>query len=413
MKVLFICLDYYPQNGACTSLLNKMLFKGNLLKTLREVHVLTVKQDYTQSDIDYFNTVTIHRCLPPVILTKADILHLLTRKPFLALQGFAVKIASEARKRLSGHERISRKNVVHVLTKKMRDLEKEDYDVIIPICGHYEAAAAAMNSKWPVVLYQVDPCATNMAFVKKGHKEATLFERKLYEAATAIMTTPILYNDIYHNYPKQIVEKTHSTEFPNVSTEDIAITEQAHERITCLFAGSIYPAARNPRYTIELFNRIQDSRIQFVVAGANKEQVCTFVDKKQIGENMSFLGALPLEQAQEEIINADILVNIGNIMTNQVPSKIFEYISACKPIINICVNKDCPSIPYLEKYPLALSIVEGVGTPEEHAAEIERFIIENAGCTVDKAVVLERFKECTAEYCVEQMVSVLKSTINQ
>ena len=100
-------------------------------------------------------------------------------------------------------------------------------------------------------------------------------------------------------------------------------------------------------------------------------------------------------------------------MTNQVPSKIFEYISACKPIINVCVNKDCPSIPYLEKYPLALSIIEGVGTPEEHAAEIERFIIENAGRTVEKATVLELFKECTAEYCAEQMAQVVTSFMKE
>ena len=377
-------------------------------KTLGEVHVLTVKKDFSENDVDQFNGVTVHRCLPPVLLTKAEILHILSRRPLLALRGIATKVADEIKKRLPSKEPIIRKNVVSAVVKKLRQLEEEHYDAVIPICGYYEAAAVALESKWPVVLYQVDPCATNMVFVQKNHKEAVQLEQKLYETAAAIITTPILYREICETYPSRIAEKAYAMEFPNVDVESVPNRTQERKEIRCLFAGMIYPIARNPRYTVELFHGIHNSRIRLVFAGADKNQVCEFVDEKQIGENMSFLGVLPLEQARVEIANADILVNIGNIMTNQVPSKLFEYISSGKPILNICVNPNCPSIPYLEKYPLALSIVEGVGTPEEHSAQIEKFIIENAGRTVDKAIILERFKECTAEYCAKQMAHVLK-----
>lgn len=410
MKALFICLDYYPQNGACTSLLNKLLFEGKLQKSIGEVHVLTVKTDDTDSNIDRFNGVTVHRCLPPVLLTKADIMRLLPRKPILALQSVVLKLGEETRKRFCPKGQIFKKNVVTVLTQKLRQLEAENYDVIIPVCGHYEAAVAALKyaevESVPITLYQVDPFASNRRF---GGKKQVIreLEEKLYKAAAAIITTPIIYQEIRESYSQEIAKKTQAMEFPNVSMETAKASEQRREGIICLFAGSLYALARNPRYTIELFRRLHDSRIQLVFAGSDRKQVCEFVEEKEIAGNMSFLGKLPLEKAQEEIANADILVNIGNIMTNQVPSKIFEYISSGKPIINICVNQNCPSIPYLEKYPLALSIVEGVGTPEEHSAQIEKFIIENAGRTVDKAIILERFKECTAEYCARQMTHVL------
>ena len=408
MKALFICMDHYPKDGACTSLLNKMLFTGGLAGRLGDVHVLTIKKEDQEAECECFQQITVHRCGVPMLLTKEEILSFLKRKPFCALQYMIIKAKARIKKKMCVHKPFLEESSVATLMKKMCELETENFDVVIPICGHYETAVVAMESKCPVVIYQVDPCATNMRFAQTDNREVVQFEQKLYETAAAIITTPILYREICETYPSRIAEKAYAMEFPNVDVESVPNRTQERKEIRCLFAGMIYPIARNPRYTVELFHGIHNSRIRLVFAGADKNQVCRFVDEKLIGENMSFLGVLPLEQARVEIANADILVNIGNIMTNQVPSKLFEYISSGKPILNICVNPNCPSIPYLEKYPLALSIVEGVGTPEEHSAQIEKFIIENAGRTVDKAILLERFKECTAEYCAKQMAHVLK-----
>ena len=52
VKVLFICLDHYPYNGACTSLLEKMLHRGGLKKLLGEVHILTIKERYDEADVE-------------------------------------------------------------------------------------------------------------------------------------------------------------------------------------------------------------------------------------------------------------------------------------------------------------------------------------------------------------------------
>ena len=61
-------------------------------------------------------------------------------------------------------------------------------------------------------------------------------------------------------------------------------------------------------------------------------------------------------------------MNIGNAVDNQMPSKIFEYISTGKPIINIFKSTDCPTLKYLGRYPLVLNI---------HEAEIRK---DPAGC---------------------------------
>lgn len=43
MKALFICLDYYPRNGARTSLQNRLL-RVKLQRIFGEVHALTIEK---------------------------------------------------------------------------------------------------------------------------------------------------------------------------------------------------------------------------------------------------------------------------------------------------------------------------------------------------------------------------------
>ena len=195
-------------------------------------------------------------------------------------------------------------------------------------------------------------------------------------------------------------------EFPNIDNSPIKSSYSDTLEYNCLYAGSIYSVVRNPKYTMQLFNFIENPSVKLHFVGTTENQIYEYIDKSAVGERFKFHGRLPLEQTKKEMEKATVLVNIGNIMINQVPSKIFEYISTGKPIINICTNPDCPSIAYLEKYPLALSIVEGVGTIKEHAEAIENFILTYAGQTVDKELILERFKECTADFCAQQMVDI-------
>jgi hypothetical protein len=138
--------------------------------------------------------------------------------------------------------------------------------------------------------------------------------------------------------------------------------------------------------------------------GVTKEELSDFNIEESLAEKIFCHGLCSLAQVQEKLRRADVVVNIGNIMTNQVPSKIFEYISSCKPILNIAANSDCPSIPYLQKYPMALTLVEGEGSAKENADLLAKFVAENAGKMADQQKVLDTFRECTAVYCAELLV---------
>lgn len=66
-------------------------------------------------------------------------------------------------------------------------------------------------------------------------------------------------------------------------------------------------------------------------------------------------GKMPYDFAKGSMRRADILLNLANDNTNQIPSKIFEYISCRKPILNIYRNADDIGTKYLRDYPLAFN----------------------------------------------------------
>lgn len=415
MKVLFVTFEHYPDAGACTSLLRKMFFEGGLLQAAGEVHVLTTKREIDEADLEICDGVTVHRTLPSVLLKKEDVKELFSRRPWKATRVFLTKSYYKLRDTLSGKRPFLKDNVTRTFARAIAALLPLDFDVIVPVCGHYELAAAVLRLKKktlpPVVFYQVDPCASNAKYQNELAARAAHLEREIFCLSDAVVTTPLLLPEIAVHYPENIRKKTVALEFPNVSCAELAAPAGAKpgDEIACVFAGGLYPVARDPRYTLELFSRISNERIRLHFIGADRECMLQFTAGEDLGERVRLHGRLPLEEAQKKIREADVLVNIGNRMKNQVPSKLFEYISALKPILNVCTNPDCPTLPYLARYPLALSVVEGEESAEKQARQIEAFILENAGKSADRCRVLKEFSDCTAAHCAETFSEVLRT----
>lgn len=415
MKVLFICPDDYPNQGPCSNLLRKLFHEGNMLQTVGEIHVLSAKKKVQGLDYEIVGGVKVHRFASPMQWSKVQLLKMLPVHPVYAICGMMMKLLHKYILPFLGAETLFPAYMLAPYIKKLKALHGENYDLIIPMCGDFALAAAALEYLKEVdtklIVYQVDPCATSAKYAGDWAQKAAAFERDLFERADAIVTTPICYSEMEAIYPQTIMQKSCKMEFPNVSvTDDIGCPDQ-DSAIRCVFSGSLYPLARNPQYTLKLFRAIENPAIQLHIIGADREAMAQFVDECEIGDNIVLHGRLSWEKAFDKICKADLLVNIGNIMTNQVPSKIFDYISARKPILNICVNENCPSIPYLERYPKSLTLVEGIGTVEEHAKAVERFITENAGYIADKEEILTAFYDCTADHCAKQLIAVLEKYI--
>ena len=143
----------------------------------------------------------------------------------------------------------------------------------------------------------------------------------------------------------------------------------------CLFCGSIYGGIRNPDYTIRLFKPlIEHDKVELHFVGVCRDEISE--EFKDL--NIFCHGMVPLDKAMEFMNQADFLVNIGNSVINQVPSKIFDYISMGKPIINVCKSRKCSTLPYFERYPLAINLFEEKNIFDKQVECLGRFITDNA-----------------------------------
>lgn len=119
------------------------------------------------------------------------------------------------------------------------------------------------------------------------------------------------------------------------------------------------------------------------------------------------MGVRSLDETRDMIANADLLVNIGNAMKNQVPSKLFEYISTGLPIVNIYKNEDCPSLQYMDKYPCTINLIEDPQKMNLNAVNLKNFICTCAGRQSNIEEILQIYARCTPEYCADQMLKAI------
>ena len=196
-------------------------------------------------------------------------------------------------------------------------------------------------------------------------------------------------------------------EFPLISEPDRNCGEPFTETsaVSCLFSGNLYSDIRDPSYTLRLFEPlVQSGAAQLHFVGPRVTDLPQPVQAFPVVCH----GRKTLSRAQEMMNQADVLVNIGNSVVNQVPSKIFDYLALGKPIINICKNRNCPTLPYFEKYPLALTLFEEDAILEQQQTQLAAFLQKHAKEQLPFAQVAELFATCTPAYCAKQMLTAFQ-----
>ncbi len=182
------------------------------------------------------------------------------------------------------------------------------------------------------------------------------------------------------------------------------------DNINCLFIGSLFFSVRNPERLLQVFCKFNEPRIKlFIVGGmygAFPENYMEEWERRSNGR-IKYFSRVDNQRAIDLMLAADILVNIGNITTNQCPSKVLDYISTGKPILNISKVENCTSLHYLKEYPLAKSFFEQ-NILEERVQEVESFLIESKG----KEISFDKIKELYPTCLPGKVVSKIEEYIN-
>ena len=99
----------------------------------------------------------------------------------------------------------------------------------------------------------------------------------------------------------------------------------------------------------------------------------------------------------------DILLNVGNACTNQMPSKMLELLSTGRPILNFYYNKDS-QYEMIEKYPLGLN----VGIDDANVVEkVGDFCNKMKGKQISYDEVKSLYPECV----IDEQLNILEKII--
>lgn len=208
------------------------------------------------------------------------------------------------------------------------------------------------------------------------------------------------------------VKKVYKNHLPkSVNIVDLPMLVLNHERrvsknnksIQFFYTGILNSRYRSPVYLlqcIEKMNEHKDYIFEFYSYGDCEEIIKRY---SEADNRIKQHGQIDKKLLNEKMQDADFLINIGNINSNSVPSKLIDYVSRAKPIIHFCYSTNDICLRYLSKYPLSC-IVNMSDNIHLSVNKIVSFVQENLGKKVDESIILSNFQECTPEYCIKYIL---------
>ncbi len=314
------------------------------------------------------------------------------------------------------------KYYINKIEKKIQEIDnKTKIDVIIPVSSPHEEMFAAMNYKKKnktikLLPYQLDRFANGNSLyplkVAKGKKvQVNLqLEEELLKVSDKYFVLPPIYNhyrkdERFTNY----LDKIMITEHPLVQNlkDNVKID---NNKINITYAGSLNLTLRNPTYLFEIMEsgKMKNNNIQLDLYSFGNCQNIINKYKTKLGNTINDVGKVDHDILIEKMKKADILLTIGNNSNEEVPSKLFEYLSFCKPIIHLYYTEKDAYIKYLKDYKYSICIKMDENKLKENTKKFYDFCNKHSDVDIKFEDVYEKFKECTPEYVTNIFIKVIE-----
>lgn len=296
-------------------------------------------------------------------------------------------------------------------------LEKIKPDVIIPVCLPFETIIASMNykinnSNVVLIPFLFDRFTYNKS-LQRNRVNLMVKEKKHLELENQMLQISnhvLAMHQLKENFEKinyKGSDKITYIEHPLLKEPKDLLRTIHDEKIRLIYAGALYKNYRSPEYLLQAFNHIQedDFVLKFFSAGNCEQMIEKYVEKDgRISRN----GYVSVDVLEQEYSNANILLSIGNFKSQNLASKIFEYMSIGKPIIHFYENPKDPVLNLLNKYPLSLLIDQNNSDTASSAAKIREFCAVNKDSYVEFNKVKEIFLDATPAFITKKFVEIIK-----
>lgn len=311
-------------------------------------------------------------------------------------------------------------SLVRAYLDRLNHLEPRP-SAIVPLVFPFEAVLAALeykesNPDVAVFPYLFDDFVESGSlhvlkiarWLKRGRH--LCLERTMLEQADAVLSMHPLRKHFERNFDRRLLGKITFLEHPLLSKPQEYPKRSTDKNVRLCFTGSLIRKVREPDYLLNLLRKLRIDiplYADFFVMGNDAVKVRT----EKIGNLIHIVnhGRVSKDQADRAVQNADILINIGEAKGQQISSKIFEYMSTGKPIVHLAYVENDAVSKILEKYPLALSLIQSYSYMNENVRRIEEFILK----TRRRQLSFEDVKKIFPEALPETTSAHLTSLVHQ
>ncbi len=308
-------------------------------------------------------------------------------------------------------EKIEQPRYKKQLEKLVKEIEPDGvFATCMPIKGVKTLMSCDITT--PKYIWQMDPWGLHQLYSKGKEAEDIRRELEAFDKARHIFTTDILAEQYMAREDYSVYkDKISVAEFPNIKKPvpgaENSPVEFGNNYINLLYCGTISDDIRNPEKLLKDLSGLFDKNIKLYFMGTGSSKALDEYAEKY-PENVIKAGRFSARQAAAAMEKADILVNISNMVSNMVPSKIYDYFSTGKPVVNLQKITDCPSRRYFDRYPLAYTIEDFSETDTDKLLE---FLTNSKGKSVPFEDVEKIYHTATVSYVasqIEDAVSAVK-----
>lgn len=298
-----------------------------------------------------------------------------------------------------------------------------EYDLVVATCSPYYPLklAAEICNIIPVIFYKMDPVVTAPIGDKfnKDSRLVTIENEIAWDTcANRIITTDVIFK-YYNQLPTKVnADKVILLNYPNIVERRLSdnannkiVASFDKNKINLCFIGKFYSDVRNPQFLLNLMDKLRDTDIVLHILGRMGDCAAMINVYKSCNSNVIYHGVVPPSVADDVMLQADILVHVGNAVDSLMPSKILDYICSGKPIMNICKIPSCPTLRLMERYPLGMTIYEYEELTIDIISQIVVFCQDSKNKKQAFETIHELYYDSTIEYVGEQFNNVIESVI--
>jgi len=226
-------------------------------------------------------------------------------------------------------------------------------------------------------------------------------EVEIYNTADFNLFTEELYKMALSKF-NQKPEKTYLMKYilNEIPSSTVSTIHEAVDKIRMVYAGTFLKDKRNPKYCLSVLSQMPEVELDMYIHFSN----CDDVISQYLSKSIRRLSSVDRKRYCEIITNEyDILLNLGNNFSLQIPSKFYELISTGRPIVNFYQLKDS-QYDMIERYPLGLN----VGLNE---ADADIKILTFCKKMIGKRLSFKEVEQLFPEHSLETQYTIIKKLI--